>query len=128
MDVNPRLTFNLGLRFDNMTNQYGTGKVFAQPTDIHQNVGDLKVVRDRKGTGNVFDFNNWSPRVGATIRMTGDGKTVARASFGRYYAPVGLENLRRFGPDMPLASIHRLQYSVPWDQVDLNHKRNRRSG
>lgn len=119
--VNPRLTFNLGLRFDNMTNQYGAGKVFAQPTDIHQNVGDLKVVRDRKGTGNVFDFNNWSPRVGATYSLTGDGKTVARASFGRYYAPVGLENLRRFGPDMPLASIHRLQYSVPWDQVDLNH-------
>jgi outer membrane receptor protein involved in Fe transport len=117
----PRLTFNLGLRFDNMTNRYGTGHVFAQPSDPHADISNLQIVSDRQGTGNVFDFNNWSPRIGGTYSLTGDGKTVMRANFGRYFSPVGLENLRRYGPNMPIRSTHTLFYSVPWDQVDLNH-------
>lgn len=119
--ISPRLTLNLGLRFDNMNNKYGTGKVFVQPSDIHADIGNLEVARDRQGTDNVFDFNDWSPRVGATYSLTDDGKTVVRANFGRYFAPVGLENLRRLGPDLPLRNIRRLLYSIPWDQVDLNH-------
>ena len=30
-------------------------------------------------------FNNWSPRLGATYDLTGDGKTVIRGNFARYY-------------------------------------------
>ena len=119
--LSDRLTLNLGLRFDNMTNSYGTGKVFAQPTDPHQPIRTLDVVRERQGTGNIFDFNNWSPRVGGTYEITGDGKTIARANYGRYFMPIGLENLRRLGPDMPLSQRLRLDYNIPWDQVDLNH-------
>ena len=117
----PRLTLNVGLRFDSMSNSYGKGQVFANPETPFSDVSNLPVLRERQGTGNVFDFNNFSPRLGATYSITNDGKTVARASYGRYYAPVGLENLRRFGPDMPLATIDRLSYSIPWDQVDTNH-------
>lgn len=119
--VSSRLTLNLGLRFDNMSNQYGTGKVFVQPTDIHFDIDNLEVARDRQGTENVFDFNDWSPRVGAAYSLTGDGKTVVRANYGRYYAPVGLENLRRLGPDLPLRDIRRLIYNVPFDVADANH-------
>ncbi|HSP07104.1 MAG TPA: TonB-dependent receptor, partial [Acidobacteriota bacterium] len=119
--ISSRLTLNLGLRFDNMSNRYGTGKVFAQPADQHFNIDSLQVVRDRAGTGNVFDFNNWSPRIGGTYALTDDSKTVIRANFGRYYAPVGLENLRRLGPDMPQGTIDTLFYNIPFDQVDLNH-------
>lgn len=119
--VSSRLTFNLGLRFDNSSNQYGTGKVFAQPADAHFDVDDLQVVREREATGNVFDFTNWSPRIGGTYSLTEDGRTVVRANYGRYYAPVGLENLRRLGPDMPQSTINTLFYDIPFDQVDLNH-------
>ena len=119
--ISPRFTMNLGLRFDNMSNRYGTGKVFAQPGDPHFNIDDLQVVSDRAGTGNVFEFNNWSPRVGGTYALTEDGKTVVRANYGRYYAPVGLENLRRLGPNMPQSQIDTLFYNIPFDQVDLNH-------
>jgi hypothetical protein len=119
--VNSRLTLNLGLRFDNMTNKYGTGKVFVQPDTIHFDIGDLDVARDRQGTENVYDFNNWSPRIGAAYSLTEDGKTVIRGNFGRYYAPVGLENLRRLGPDLPLRDIQRLMYNIPWDVVDVDH-------
>ena len=101
----PRLTLNLGLRFDNMSNKYGTGQVFVQPIDPHQDITSLDVARDRQGTDDIFDFNNWSPRVGGTYQITADAKTIASANFGRYYMPVGLENLRRLGPDMPLAQL-----------------------
>lgn len=118
---NSRLTLNLGLRFDNMTNGYATGKVFAQSDDPNVDVTKLPVVRERKGTGNVFDFNNWSPRIGGAYTLTQDGKTVIRANYGRYYSPVGLENLRRLGPDMPERSVHTMYFNIPWDAVDLNH-------
>ncbi len=119
--VNSRLTLNLGLRFDNMNNQYGTGKVFVQPDSIHFDIDQLEVARDRQGTENVYEFNDWSPRIGAAYDVTGDGKTVIRGNYGRYYAPVGLENLRRLGPDLPLRDIRRLIYEIPWDVVDVDH-------
>ncbi len=116
-----RLTVNVGLRFDNMSNKYGIGKVYDNPTSPNDVPDNLRVVRDRKGTDNVFDFNNWSPRIGATYTITEDGKTVVRGNFGRYYSPVGTENLRRVGPDMPLLRTHELYMNIPWDLVDLNH-------
>ena len=119
--VTPRLTLNLGLRVDKMTNKYGTGTVYESPDDIHANISDLKEVRDRQGTDNVFDFTNISPRIGGTFAITEDAKTVVRAHYGRYYAPAGLENLRRIGPDMPLRDTLTQYFNIPFDQVDLNH-------
>ena len=115
-----RLTINLGLRFDHMSAKYGAGKVYdfaASPEDF----GNLSVLRDRAATDNIFDFKTWSPRVGLTYQLTADGKTVARASWGRYYQPLNAESLRRFGPDMPSVSREFQIYSVgPWSSVDTN--------
>jgi hypothetical protein len=116
-----RLTFNLGFRFDRMTTKYGEGKVFAyltQPSDI--NDPSLEVLRTRQGSSNIFDFKTISPRLGITYQLTNDGKTVVRANYGRYYMPLAVEFLRRFGPDMPFVDRHWQVYGVPWDQVDLD--------
>jgi hypothetical protein len=53
--------------------------------------------------------------------LTKDAKTVARASYGRYYMPITLENLRRYGPDMDPFRIEQYNYKIPWDQFDMNH-------
>lgn len=118
--VNNRLTLNLGLRIDNMTNWYGRGEVYgflASPAQVN----NLQVVRERAGTGNIFNFTNWSPRLGATYSVTSDGKTVIRANYGRYYSPIGTENLRRIGPDAPLVENRTMLVYQPYDEVDLNH-------
>lgn len=116
-----RLTVNLGLRFDNMSTRYGTGEVYdlvGSPDEIN---GPPPVVRERLSTEDVFSFKTLSPRVGLSYMLTEDGKTVARASFGRYYMPLNVEFLRRFGPDMEPASILWQLYSVgPWSAVDTN--------
>ncbi len=117
--IGKRLTVNVGLRYDRMTTKYGKGKVYeplTKPTDI----GDPKVLRDRAGTGNIFDFKTVSPRIGLTYSLTEDGKTVARASYGRYFTPLTVEYLRRYGPDAPPVTRVYQMFSVPWDIADAN--------
>jgi hypothetical protein len=36
----------------------------------------------------LFGFTNVSPRVGANFKLDGSGKTVAKASYGRYYGRI----------------------------------------
>jgi len=118
-DVNDRLTLNLGVRYDDMTANYGEGAVYeqpGQPSDINNPVK----IRSRAGSDNVYDFQTWSPRLGVTYDLTNDGKTPLRFNAGRYYAPISVENLRRFGPDMPLSHTKVLHYSVPFDISDAD--------
>ncbi len=116
-----RLTITLGLRFDRMTTKYEPGKVYDFLTTPEEINGPPPVLRDRLGSNNVFDFKTWSPRVGASFALTEDGKTVARAAYGRYYMPLSIEYLRRFGPDVPIKTRVTDHYSVgPWSTVDTN--------
>ena len=119
--INKRLTLNLGLRFDRMTTKYGVGKVYDLVTNPEQINDPPPELRDRQSTDNLFDFKTWSPRIGLSYLLTQDRKTVARASFGRYYQPLSVEYLRRFGPDMPVISRLYQIFSVgPWSSVDTN--------
>jgi hypothetical protein len=115
-----RLTLNLGLRYDRMTTKYGVGAVYEFVTSPQEINGPPPVIRDRASTDNIFDFKTFSPRIGLTYMLTEDGKTVFRASYGRYYMPLAVEYLRRFGPDMPLVNRTYQVYQIPWDLVDLN--------
>jgi outer membrane receptor protein involved in Fe transport len=59
--IGRRLTANVGLRYD-------------RPDYIDQNNDET-----------LLQFDNWSPRFGLSYDFTGDGRTVAHASWGRYY-------------------------------------------
>ncbi|HEV7238741.1 MAG TPA: TonB-dependent receptor [Thermoanaerobaculia bacterium] len=115
-----RLTFDIGLRYDRMTAKYGEGAVYEMPTtpgDINNPV----VLRTRDGTDNIYDFKTWSPRLGFAWQVTNDQRTVLRAHVGRYYAPMGVESLRRLGPDMEPATTEHWRYMLKLSEVDLNH-------
>ncbi|HXY39227.1 MAG TPA: TonB-dependent receptor, partial [Vicinamibacteria bacterium] len=117
----PRLTINVGVRYDDMSSKYGVGKIYDFPSSPNAINDPPPVLRDRAGTGDIFHFKTWSPRVGFTYKLTADGKTVARASFGRYYMPLSVETLRRFGPDMPTVNRVTQMFEVgPWSSVDTN--------
>jgi outer membrane receptor protein involved in Fe transport len=117
-----RLTLNLGLRYDHMTAKFGEGgEMLAQPLTPAAWKEDLVATRSRTGSDNLFDFNCWSPRVGLSYDITGDGKTVFRASFGRYYTPMGVESFGSGGPDLDRSYTLEMFYSVPWDGLDLNN-------
>jgi len=114
--VSDRLTFNIGLRYDRMEAKYGAGKVFEffdDPSDVNNPVE----LRNTEGY-DVYDFNTWSPRVGFAWSLTGDGKTVLRGHYGRYQAPLGVEALRRLGPDMGDQIRNQWFYAFDYDEVD----------
>jgi hypothetical protein len=114
-----RLTVNLGFRYDRMSAKYGEGYVY----DLYASQADIAnptVLRRREGTDNIFDFKTWSPRFGLTYQLTKDAKTVARFSYGRYYTPITVEYLRRYGPDCPLVTRTLSYYNVPWALADAN--------
>jgi len=114
-----RLTVNLGFRYDRMSAKYGKGYVY----DLYTSQADIAnptVLRRRAGTDNIFDFKTWSPRFGLTYQLTKDAKTIARFSYGRYYTPITVEYLRRYGPDCPLVTRTLSYYNVPWALADPN--------
>jgi hypothetical protein len=115
-----RLTLNLGLRYDRMTTKYDKGKVYQFVTSAEEINGPPPVLRDRAGTTNIFDFKTFAPRVGITYQLTEDGKTVVRANYGRYYMPLAVEFLRRFGPDMQMTNLYYQIYMIPWSIADIN--------
>src|SRR5476651_543238 len=71
------LTLNLGLRYDHL-NSYvpaqHAGPAYWTPT---RNV-------DFPEVDNVPNWQDWSPRLGATYDLFGNGKTALKATFGKY--------------------------------------------
>jgi outer membrane receptor protein involved in Fe transport len=118
--LNDRLTFDLGARFDQAGAKYGEGAVYDMPA-TPEDMENLTEIRKREGTDNIYEFDTFSPRLGFAWTLTDDRKTVLRAHVGRYFAPLGVETLRRFGPDMSPTRIETWQYMLPANQVDVNH-------
>ena len=117
--VSKRFTINLGLRFDHMTAKYGHGYEYA-PLQSPEDIANPTILRERADSPNIFDFQTWSPRIGLTYQLTKDAKTVARASYGRYYLPITVEYLRRLGPDLPIATNNYTRWEIPWSVADAN--------
>jgi hypothetical protein len=70
--IHPRLTLNLGLRYE-----------------YQQNPDPINVNPALPQTGNmVSDKNNIGPRVGFAYALTGDGRTSLRGGWGLYYGRV----------------------------------------
>ena len=69
-------TINLGLRYDFAKGYY--------PPQQRKGTGEWI----NKKTINAMSFNMISPRIGISYDPIGDGKTVLRANYGRYYAPL----------------------------------------
>ncbi len=69
--VNHRLTLSLGLRFDR-------NRPFLQE-QIGPS-GELYSAVD-----SVVTWNDWGPRLGASYDLTGDGRTVVKANYGKFW-------------------------------------------
>jgi hypothetical protein len=118
--IGDRLSLDFGLRYDHMTARYGEGAVYELP-ETPADVNHLIVQRERAGTGNIYDFRTWSPRVGLAWTVTGDGKTVLRTHLGRYYAPIGVESLcDKSGPGAPDVFEVSEWFAIPTAEVDVN--------
>lgn len=85
-----RLTLNLGIRMDN---QKGNNKASTSPAipGFEAFVGPLEFAGNDGPS-----FTNFSPRVGATYDISGDGKTIIRGNYAHYsdaYNPTYVTNI-----------------------------------
>jgi len=108
-----RLTVNLGLRWDRFhtflpqqtkeQGQFGSAGTFA-----------------RLETGT---WNAWAPRLGAAYTVTGDGKTVVKAAFGRYNHTPGdayAEEWSQNGTSSVVYRWHDLNGNLDYDPGEVN--------
>ncbi len=104
-----RLTLNLGVRFDRQT-----GSLIGVSTPASPAYPDLLPAITIPATDAPFKWNDVSPRFGMTYDLTGDGKTILRASFARYADQL---NAGDIGYTSPLYACGELDYL--W--TDLNN-------
>lgn len=82
-----RLTLTAGLRYEFMT----------MPIDAGGHDSALVNLTDRTATvGQLYegaDYNNFSPRLGLSWDVAGDGRTAVRGGYGLYYATNSSQNL-----------------------------------
>lgn len=79
------VTLSLGLRFDRyqpgLPEQEGpAGQTF-------------------KAIAPILTFNNWGPRGGMSVALTGDGKTVLKVTYGTFWLYPGADFARAFNPN-----------------------------
>ena len=76
LTIGPRVTINAGVRFDH-------SQAISQDLAAVDEAGHETSAMVR-GLGTLYTWNVVSPRLGVTARLTGDGRTVLRASYGRF--------------------------------------------
>jgi carboxypeptidase family protein/TonB-dependent receptor-like protein len=105
-----RLTVNGGLRWDKQT-----AKNEASTAPANTAFPDLLPTLAYDGSGPTMDWNNVSPRIGATVALDSNRKTVARASYAIY---AGQMNPFEVTSASPVGSYYTY---IAYKWVDTNH-------
>ena len=82
--ISPRLTLNLGLRYDVYT---WPVEVLDRQANFNLLTGALELANKNSVSRGFVpnDHNNFGPRIGFAYQLTRDGKTVVRGGYGIFY-------------------------------------------
>jgi carboxypeptidase family protein/TonB-dependent receptor-like protein len=111
-----RVTAQLGVRYDRNHDQALAASIAANPL-----AGPWLPAIDFPGADPQIIFNNFSPRLGFTYDIVGDGKTLAKANYARYYGQVG-----NGGIASTLNPVAQTTLRYPW--IDLNRDKVAQAG
>jgi outer membrane receptor protein involved in Fe transport len=89
-----RLSLNVGLRFDRYRN--------FQPAQVHEADRFNPVATMFPAVDDLNVWNTLAPRVGATFDLSGDGRTMLKANYGRYWWNPGAELSAAVNPNPPI--------------------------
>jgi Carboxypeptidase regulatory-like domain/TonB dependent receptor-like, beta-barrel/TonB-dependent Receptor Plug Domain len=88
--VGRSLTINAGVRFDH-------SQAISQDLPVLDADGQ-KTSEMVQGLGTLYTWNVWSPRLGVTMKLAGDGRTILRGTYGRFNQGVLTGELAPFHP------------------------------
>jgi hypothetical protein len=111
ISIGDRLTVNIGLRFDHQKATYPAFPLLDgwEKTDVNA-----------EGIDDLITWNVFSPRIGLAFQLTPDGKTLLKASFGRYYDAMHISNFAYPGPGFTDFSIYWWDPDLAeWELVDF---------
>ena len=105
--IGNRLTVNLGLRYDRMR-------------AVSPNLPAIDALLERTGAtvtglGTMFTWNAVSPRLGWNARLTDDGKTILRGSYGRAYRVILLNDFNNVHPGLSPTTLRQ------WDPATMDY-------
>jgi carboxypeptidase family protein/TonB-dependent receptor-like protein len=88
--VNSRLSLNLGLRYEHIN---------ASVPEVEQLNGLLEPTgKVFPGIDDLITFSQWSPRLGATVKLDTEGETVLKSHWGRYYGKLISDQFQSISP------------------------------
>jgi hypothetical protein len=111
--LNPRLTLNLGLRWDKDFNMVGSAAVHNSRTyqELVAIAGISPLAQQYVFKQAQDDNKDFSPRVGFAYDLTGSGKHVLRGGYGLYYGDV-FQNIPIFMEQQHNPTIFQTQFSI----------------
>ncbi|MGD8536538.1 MAG: TonB-dependent receptor, partial [Candidatus Aminicenantes bacterium] len=125
-----RLTLTLGLRFDRSDSELSTHSKGISGNDVSLFVGEniiqpLVEINPYElfsilSWKNIIVWNAFSPRIGLSFDIFGNGKSVFKASFSRYTEPIMLDYLTDLNPMNPYRSHQFIWFDENMnDEVDI---------
>jgi hypothetical protein len=132
--VSPRLTFNLGFRWDPHSPYRETkGRIVCFSPGAPKSVrypnapsglayGGDKPDQGCPQYGYDGDIANLAPRVGFAYRLTNDGKTSLRGGIGVYYTPFmsALVYMHVDPPFGPIYEFNDVSFDNPWNSIGIS--------
>jgi len=104
-----KVTLQLGVRYD-----YNHDRALASSVDANPILPNVLPAVSFAGADPGIKFNNFSPRLGFTYNVQGDGKTVVHGNYATYWGQVGVA-----GYSFQVNPVTRVRLQYPW--VDSNH-------
>ena len=104
-----KMTLQLGVRYD-----YNHDVALASAVSANPLRPDILPAVTFAGADPGVKFNNFSPRLGVTYDLSGQGKTVVHGNYAIYWGQVGTGFVAS-----QLNPVTRVSIRYPW--VDLNH-------
>jgi hypothetical protein len=115
--IGARVTVNAGIRFDHSS-------AISQDLTVVDAEGE-ETSEMIQGLGTLYTWNVLSPRLGVTARLSADGRTILRASYGRFNQDVLTGEISPIHPGVAPVTTTAFDpltggYTVPISVVDPN--------